>query len=324
MKRLALLTAAAAACAFPASAVAAPSSGTVLTVNAGKHSIQLVDGSHTVHGYRYRGSAQSVRPGSKVHFKLAGGELTDLHASGRPARKVAFRATVTRATANVVSLRLGDGKQLSYKTRLVHATGTLAPKLTVMVTELLRAGRAHTVKVAVPHSEAAGRQGGSGGSGGGDSGSGSGGVDHSPPVSGPQDVNGTITQVSDSAVTITTLPGGQVMQFVADPDDDATDGDLVGDQVTVTYRQLADGALKTSDVEYLDQDVTGTVVSVTTGSVSILIDGTATTQTYVDDPSDEMFDGVNPGDAIDVTYHVAASSLVVDGIDDGGPLSLGS
>jgi hypothetical protein len=85
----------------------------------------------------------------------------------------------------------------------------------------------------------------------------------------------------------------------------------------VTYNQLADGALKATDVEYLDQDVTGTVVAVTVGSVTLQVDGTGAVVTLVDDPSDGMFDGVNVGDQeVDVTYHVAAAGLIVDGIDD--------
>jgi hypothetical protein len=118
-------------------------------------------------------------------------------------------------------------------------------------------------------------------------------------------------------VTITALTDGSTMRFVANPDDELTDGLLLGDQVTVTYNKLQDGALKASDVEYFDQDVVGTVLAVTSGSVTIQVDGTGAVETLTDDPSDGMFEGVNVGDQdVDVTYYVAAAGLIVDGIDD--------
>jgi hypothetical protein len=184
--------------------------------------------------------------------------------------------------------------------------------MSVLATELLRGGRPQGLRVTARHASAS--------QGGGSTAQGAGGsapVDHSPSVSGPIDVNGTITQMTDSSVTITALADGSTMQFVANPDDDLTDGYLLGDQVTVTYNKLQDGALKASDIEYFDQDVVGTVLAVTAGSVTIQVDGTGAVETLVDDPSDEMFDGVNVGDPeVDVTYHVAAAGLIVDGIDD--------
>jgi hypothetical protein len=306
MKRLVLLAASAAACALPASAMASPSAGVVLAVSPHHHAIQIVDGSHVVHAYRYHGKVQSVRPGSKVHFQHKGSGIGQVKAGRHAARKVRFLATVKRVTARVVTLRLPDGRQLTFKARQVHFAGTLAPGMTVLATELLRAGHPHGLRVTVSH--AAGQGAGAAGSSG---------VDHSPSVSGPIDVNGTITKMSSSALTITSLADGSTMQFVANPDDDLMDGFLLGDQVDVTYNKLQDGALKASDVEYYDQDAVGTVVAVDSGSVTLKLDDTGAIQRYTDDPSDEMFDGVNVGDQeVDVTYHVAAAGLIVDGIDD--------
>lgn len=307
MKRLVLLAASAAACALPASAIASPSAGVVLAVSPHHHAIQIVDRSHVVHAYRYHGKVQSVRPGSKVHFKRQGAAIGKVKAGRHAARKVAFLATVKRVTASAVTFQLPDGRQLTFKAKQVKFAGTLAPGMRVLATELLRAGRPQALRVTVSHAanQGAGAAGGSST------------VDHSPSVSGPIDVNGTITKMSSSSVTITSLADGSTMQFVANPDDDLMDGFLNGDQVTVTYNKLQDGALKASDVEYFDQDAVGTVVAVDSGSVTLQLDGTGAIQRYIDDPSDDMFDGVNVGDQeVDVTYHVASAGLVVDGIDD--------
>ncbi|HEY2769829.1 MAG TPA: hypothetical protein VGI87_04645 [Solirubrobacteraceae bacterium] len=311
MKRLVLSAAAAAACALPASAMASPSAGVVLAVSPQHHAIQVVDGSHVVHSYRYHGTVRSAHPGSRVHFKRQGGSIGQVKVSRRPARTVTFLATVKQVTARTVTLRLSDGRQLTFKASQVHFAGTLTPGMNVLATELLRGGHPQGLRITVSH--AAASQGG----GSGKAGSGSTPVDHSPSVSGPIDVNGTITKMTDSSVTITSLADGSTMQFVVNPDDDLTDGYLLGDQVTVTYNKLQDGALKASDIEYFDQDVVGTVLAVTSGSVTIQVDGTNAVETLIDDPSDDMFDGVNVGDQeVDVTYHVAAAGLIVDGIDD--------
>ena len=63
---------AAAMLALPASAAAAPTRGVVLSVNAGRHTIQVVDGKHQAHGYRYRGSLPRLHPGSRISFAHRG------------------------------------------------------------------------------------------------------------------------------------------------------------------------------------------------------------------------------------------------------------
>jgi hypothetical protein len=316
MKRLVLLAASAAACALPASAMASPSAGVVLAVSPHRHAIQIVDGSHVVHAYRYHGKVRSVRPGSKVRFQRQGGSIGQVKAGRHAAHRVTFLATVRRVSAQAVTLRLPDGRSLTFKASQVHVAGALTPGMSVLATELLQGGHADGLRVKLSHASISKQSGGNGGSSGG-GGSGSTPVDHSPSVSGPIDVNGTITKMSDSSVTITSLADGSSLQFVVDPDDDLTDGYLLGDQVTVTYDKLQDGALKASDIEYFDQDVVGTVLAVTSGSVTLQVDGTGVVETLIDDPSDDMFDGVQVGDQeVDVTYHVAAAGLIVDGIDD--------
>jgi hypothetical protein len=310
MKRLVLLAATVAGCALPASAVASPSAGVVLAVSPHQHAIQIVDGSHVVHAYRYHGKVPPVRPGSRVHFQRQGGWIGHLTAGSHAAHRVTFLGTVTRTTARAVTLRLPDGRRVTFNARRVHFAGTLAPGMGVLATELLRGG--HPLSVRLIASHVAASKGGGKAAGGGSST-----VDHSPSVSGPIDVNGTITKMTDSSVTITALADGSTMQFVANPDDELTDGFLLGDQVTVTYNKLQDGALKASDVEYFDQDVVGTVLAVTSGSVTIRVDGTGAVEKLTDDPSDGMFEGVNVGDQdVDVTYYVSAAGLIVEGIDD--------
>jgi hypothetical protein len=84
----------------------------------------------------------------------------------------------------------------------------------------------------------------------------------------------------------------------------------------VSYTQNSDGTLAASDVEYVEQDATGTVTDVSSASVTITSSDTNQSETFTADPSQGVFDAVAVGDQIDVTYHQSSSLLVADTVDD--------
>ena len=146
--------------------------------------------------------------------------------------------------------------------------------------------------------------GGTGGGGGGTGGGGTGGGGSSP-----QDVIGTVTSLSPTAVTITASQG--TMSFIVD-DPSITDGFLVGDQVDVTYGQLSNGKLDASDVEYNELDSLGNVSAVSSTSLTITDQTTGQPDIFTDNTGDGMFDGLTVGQQIDVTYHLNNGHPVVD------------
>ncbi len=86
--------------------------------------------------------------------------------------------------------------------------------------------------------------------------------------------------------------------------------------VDVTYDQASNGTLEASDVEYVENDVTGNVSAVSAGSVTLVEDGTGRTVTFVADPADDVFDGILTGQHVDVTYHQGAAGLVADDVEN--------
>jgi hypothetical protein len=129
---------------------------------------------------------------------------------------------------------------------------------------------------------------------------------------GGTDVIGAITQLTVSGLTITT-PGGAAT-FLASPD--LTEGFVIGDQVDVTYVQGPGSAPTANDVEYVDQDATGTATYIDSGTLTMVDDTTGKPETFTDDPSNGSFDGINPGDQVDVSYHVSQGRTVVDSVSD--------
>src|SRR3981081_4334049 len=85
MKRL-TVAAAAAMLALPASAIAAPRHGVVLSVNAAHHRIEVVDGKHLAHAYRYRGSLPKLHPGSRISYARSGKTISHVRVASGPAR----------------------------------------------------------------------------------------------------------------------------------------------------------------------------------------------------------------------------------------------
>jgi hypothetical protein len=145
----------------------------------------------------------------------------------------------------------------------------------------------------------------------GSNGSGQGGSGDDSGDDGP-DVVGNITSVSGSGLTVN-VPGQGSMSFVVD-DPDITEGFGVGDQVDVTFSQDSDGTLDASDVEYVENDAEGVVVTVSDSSLTI--SDPSGNETFTDNSGDGMFDDVSAGDTVDVSYHIAGGQSVVDEVDD--------
>jgi hypothetical protein len=135
------------------------------------------------------------------------------------------------------------------------------------------------------------------------------------------DVDGTITQVSGSGLSIQSDQGP--MSFVVDSSD-ITDGFSVGDVVDVTYTQESGNTLDASDVEYVENDDTGIVTHVTTNRLTIADSTTGEPDVFVADPNGlqlntDAFTGIAIGDSVDVCYHQTAAGLIADTVTDSGP-----
>jgi Cu/Ag efflux protein CusF len=120
-------------------------------------------------------------------------------------------------------------------------------------------------------------------------------------------VAGAITRVWGSGITISSDQGS--VTFTVDSSD-VTDGFQVGDVVDVSYSQN-----NATDVQYVEQDASGTVSAVSAGRITITSGGQR--QTFAADPSQGMFDGISVGDQVDVVYHQSSGQLVADSVDDG-------
>jgi hypothetical protein len=184
----------------------------------------------------------------------------------------------------------------------------LTPGETVLIAETVDAQGHWTITLTLPPSSTASGGGSTSGDG---SGAGAGTGDDSGD---DQLAEGAITQVSDTHVTIGT--GSRTLGFSLDPSDGLTDGFLVGDVVDVTYYGNGDGSLSADDVEYVEQDATGVVSTVSADSITIADGITGQPATFSGDPDLDLFDGVNPGDEVDVTYHQSALGLVADAVGD--------
>src|ERR1700736_715386 len=93
MKRLTLATGVA-LLVLPASAMAASTSGRVLSVDARHHAIEVVDSSHVVHAYRYSGRLPQLHPGNRISFERSGRTIVQVKASSPTSRIVSFYGRV--------------------------------------------------------------------------------------------------------------------------------------------------------------------------------------------------------------------------------------
>jgi hypothetical protein len=384
----------AAVLALPASAMAASGRGVVLSVDSRHKTVEVVDGSHVVHAYKFRGRLPRLHVGSEISFRRSGKAISAVKAGSASSRTVAFYGRVARSSRSGLVLRLADGKIVSFSSKQVrhqqpkpsqrhkrHAQVALMkvslasltiniqglePGVVVLITETADDHGNVTITIAFPpHSDpvAGGEQQASGTvTDVGDdtfvlsTDDGSDlrlhiakakldqlglqpcdtadityhqdagmliadkvdptGTSNSGDCSSNQDDHdaiGSITQVSGDQITISTQDQGS-MTFAVDSAD-VTDGFQVGDVVDVTYTDTGSG-LDASDVEYVEQDSSGTVTAVSDGSLTITDDSTGQPVTFTADPSQGIFDGVALGDQVDVNYHQLGAQLLADSVDD--------
>jgi hypothetical protein len=138
------------------------------------------------------------------------------------------------------------------------------------------------------------------------------------------DATGVINQVSADGLTINGDNGP--LTFSVDLSSSLTDGFQAGDRVDVTYTQNSDGTLKATNVQFVEQDTSGQVTSVTTsvngGSLTITDNNSGQSETFVADPHNGVqinahaFNGVSVGDQIELTYHQSVGQLVADTVTE--------
>lgn len=318
--KAALITLALAIFLAPASALAASSSGTVLSVARSQRVVQVVDASGVVHAYHYR-QMVNVKSGSRIRFKLSGQSIATVRRLGR-ASEVSFYAKVLRTRANQLVLRLADGNDLTIAGKqLAHANVTapgaksnsrvvadatrrarsvaigvdaLQPGETVLVTESTAARGNPTVAIELTATPGGGT------------------------VS-EQQVSGVVTDVESDMFAVTTADGS-VLNLNMAQDTLAGLNLSYCDSVTVSYHE-DQGALMADSVQDSEDDATGVVIAVGAGSLTVTDDSTGNPDTFTADPGAGMFDGVEIGDEVDVTYHVGVGVDVVDNVDDSGPSS---
>lgn len=138
------------------------------------------------------------------------------------------------------------------------------------------------------------------------------------------DTNGVITQISDNSVVIDTGQG--TATYSVDPSSGLTDGYQPGDLVDVTSTTNPDGSLQAIDVNYVEEDATGPVTTVTTSangsSLTVADTSSGSSVTVYADPSNGVqidayaFNGISVGDDVSVTYHQSAGHLIADTVSE--------
>jgi Domain of unknown function (DUF5666) len=319
MKRLILAAGLAGLAVFPAGALAGASRSKVVSVDTRHHTVHLVDAAHVVHAYRYRGKLPHLGLGDSVSFRRSGHAISRVKKTGRAFGTISFYARVVRSGSRKVRLRLGDGSAFSLSSKQVstkpvaHAAVVspasvtlqvlgLAPGQTVLISEMVDARGHWTITITLPGSGTAAGAGTTSGDGSGDG------------EGDDQVAEGAITQISDSQLAVSTDSGA--LSFSVDRTAGLTDGFLVGDVVDVSYYENPDGTLSADDVEYVEQDATGVVSTVSDATLTVLDDATGQPDSFSADPEMGLFDGVTPGDQVDVTYHESAAGYVADAVDD--------
>jgi hypothetical protein len=332
MKRL-IVAAAAVMLALPASAIAATPSGTVLSVDAGHHSMQVIDGHHLAHAYRWRGRLPKLHPGSKISFSRSGQTISHVRASA--GSSVSFYGRVMRSSASGLVLRLNDGaavtftskqvarKHLSARWHTVRRSRTggvrvttggvtlnvqgLEPGVTVLVTETIVNGH-KTVTVTLPTASA-------------------------PVAGGEQHAAGVIEEVDDDAFVLQAPDGSQLRLHL----DSTTLANLdlqVCDGATASYHQdagiliadnVSDGGPSAVGDCADGQDAVGTITQVAATGLTISVAG-GRSLTFTVDPADDLTDGFAVGDLVDVTYDAANGALAASDVeyvetDSGGPVT---
>jgi hypothetical protein len=320
MKRL-LLFITLASLVLPVSALAAPRSAVLLSTDRANHTVQVVDGKHLVHRYRYRGRLPRLHVGSRISYQLSGRTLSHLSASPASARTVSFYARVLRSSSLGVVLRLADGSNVKFSPGQVkRVPGTavtpgrphpalariagrprsvtlaihgLEPGVTVLVNESVDGSGNVTITITLPPATAS-------------------------TAGSEQSAVGVIADFSADAIMLDTADGSQLRLHVQRTPP-ATTHQQVCDTVAVTYHQAAGvlvadtvqrtGASTSGDCggEQPSHDVTGTITIVSATGLTVNTDRGPQSFT-VDSP--DITDGLAVGDVVDVTYTPAGASDV--------------
>ncbi len=312
MRRLTLATIAT-LLAVPASALAGSTSGTVLSVDGRHHKIEVVDASHLVHAYHYRGRLPRLRSGSRISFQLSSTAIGKVKLLAHAPHSVSFYARVVRSSRRSVVLKLADGRSLSlsdkqlrgrsangahHRRHSVHAQMAagaitikiqgLEPGVTVLVTETFDDQGNITITISLPRGSA-------------------------PGAGARQNASGVVTEVDQDAFTVQTDDGSQLRLHMA-ADQLSNLGLQVCDTVDVSYHQdaailVADGVNDTgssTDGDCADQqgsqgqDVVGTITQVSADSVTVDAQDQGSMAFAVSSP--DVTDGFQVGDVVDVTY----------------------
>jgi Domain of unknown function (DUF5666) len=148
MNRIALATLLAVLC-LPASALAARSTGVVLSVSSAQRTIQVIGRTHAVGGYHYRGRLPGVRRGSRISFSRSGQRIADVRMDGARATRLTFSGTVVHAGAGAAVVRLADGDTVRLSSIRVRGLGgrTLTDGSEVLVTETMGSDPHTTVTI---------------------------------------------------------------------------------------------------------------------------------------------------------------------------------
>ncbi len=300
MKRIALATVVAALC-LPASAIAARSSGVVLSASSSEHIVQVIGWTHAVSAYHYRGHAPALRRGNRISFVRAGHRIADVRTSGPRARRLAFSGTVVRSSGDEAVVRLADGDTVAlHSIQLRPAGGSLPAGSIVLVSETL--GSDPDTTVTVKHSPT--------GSGVSPTHAGS---SPSPPAQ--QQAIGTVVEIDTTSFVVQTA-GGSDLRFEITPaqlyaaqmslcnivsvlytpgDMNVTSEDLSFAQNDSTSGQCEDPGPPTEDGP---DDAIGPITQLTLSSVTVsTASGPMQFAATID-----LTTGFLVGDTVDVTY----------------------
>ena len=84
--------------ALPASAMAASGHGVVLSVDSRHKTVEVVDASHVVHAYKFRGRLPRLHLGARISFHRSGTAISGVKAGSTSAGTVAFYGRVARSS----------------------------------------------------------------------------------------------------------------------------------------------------------------------------------------------------------------------------------
>ena len=239
-------------------------------------------------------SLQRLHLGTLISFNRSGRHISGVKVVSASSRTVSFFARALKIGPHQLIVRATDGSKLTFGPKppvTLKLHGLAAGQKARFTATLDRHGH---VTITITSTFTGGAQATTTG----------GTPTTTTPASQPQDAVGTITQVASDQLTIQTADGRR-QSWSVDPTSGLTDGFLVGDLVDVTYDP---GSTTASDVEYVENTISGIATALTIGSVTV------GNQTFLADP--ETIVDVLVGDQLTIDYHTAAAGLVADEVDD--------